>query len=162
MIAVAEGAGQHLFNECNGSCDASGNKHYQDIGIFLRDKICEYFKQENIPISLKYIDPSYLIRSVPANTADRLLSDQMARYAVHAAMAGNTDVTDRHVEQRLRPRADLHRHPREETDGAHRRTLDQRAPLHRPTPLALGPRPGQRQTKTTKPTPPKSPNTNSR
>jgi 6-phosphofructokinase 1 len=43
-------------------------------------------------ITLKYIDPSYLIRSVPANTADRLLSDQMARYGVHAAMAGNTDM----------------------------------------------------------------------
>jgi 6-phosphofructokinase 1 len=92
VIAVAEGAGQHLFQERNGNCDASGNKQYQDIGVFLRDKIGEYFRQENIPISLKYIDPSYLIRSVPANTADRLLSDQMARSAVHAAMAGNTDV----------------------------------------------------------------------
>ena len=67
-------------------------RQYQDIGIFLRDKICEYFEGEKIPISLKYIDPSYLIRSVPANTADRILSDQMARYAVHSAMAGNTDV----------------------------------------------------------------------
>jgi 6-phosphofructokinase 1 len=92
VIAVAEGAGQHLFQEQNGACDASGNRQYQDIGIFLRDRICEYFKHENLPISLKYIDPSYLIRSVPANTADRLLSDQMARSAVHAAMAGNTDV----------------------------------------------------------------------
>lgn len=92
VIAVAEGAGQHLFKGSNGSCDASGNRQYQDIGIFLRDKICEYFHRENVPISLKYIDPSYLIRSVPANTADRLLSDQMARYAVHSAMAGNTDV----------------------------------------------------------------------
>ena len=92
MIAVAEGAGQHLFAEQNGECDASGNRQYQDIGVFLRDKICKYFKQENVPIALKYIDPSYLIRSVPANTADRLLSDQMARYAVHSAMAGNTDV----------------------------------------------------------------------
>jgi 6-phosphofructokinase 1 len=92
VIAVAEGAGQHFFTEQNGSCDASGNRQYQDIGIYLRDKISAYFKQENIPISLKYIDPSYLIRSVHANTADRLLSDQMARYAVHSAMAGNTDV----------------------------------------------------------------------
>ncbi len=92
VIAVAEGAGQHLFAEQNGDCDASGNRQYQDIGVFLRDKICNYFKQENVPIALKYIDPSYLIRSVPANTADRLLSDQMARYAVHSAMAGNTDV----------------------------------------------------------------------
>ena len=92
VIAVAEGAGQHLFASQNGNCDASGNKQFQDIGVFLRDKITEYFRAENIPISLKYIDPSYLIRSVPANTADRLLSDQMARYAAHSAMAGNTDV----------------------------------------------------------------------
>jgi 6-phosphofructokinase 1 len=92
VIAVAEGAGQHLFQGSNGACDASGNKQYQDIGTFLRDRICEYFKDENVPISLKYIDPSYIIRSVPANTADRLLSDQMARHAAHAAMAGNTDV----------------------------------------------------------------------
>lgn len=92
VIAVAEGAGQHLFKESNGQCDASGNRQYQDIGLFLRDKICDFFKEEKIPISLKYIDPSYIIRSVPANTADRLLSDQMARYAAHSAMAGNTDV----------------------------------------------------------------------
>jgi 6-phosphofructokinase 1 len=92
VIAVAEGAGQHLFAGGKDSCDASGNKHYQDIGVYLRDKICDYFRDENIPISLKYIDPSYLIRSVPANTADRILSDQMARYAVHSAIAGNTDV----------------------------------------------------------------------
>ncbi len=92
VIAVAEGAGQHLFESGKDSCDASGNKHYQDIGAHLRDTICDYFRGEQIPISLKYIDPSYLIRSVPANTADRILSDQMARYAVHSAMAGNTDV----------------------------------------------------------------------
>jgi 6-phosphofructokinase 1 len=92
VIAVAEGAGQHLFDENNGACDASGNRQYHDIGLYLRDRITAHFKQENIPIALKYIDPSYLIRSVPANTADRLLSDQMARYAAHSAMAGNTDV----------------------------------------------------------------------
>ncbi len=44
------------------------------------------------PISLKYLDPSYLIRSIPANAWDMFLSDQMARHAVHAAMAGKTDV----------------------------------------------------------------------
>jgi 6-phosphofructokinase 1 len=92
VIAVAEGAGQHLFSAQSSNCDASGNRQFQDIGTYLRDKITEYFRAENIPISLKYIDPSYLIRSVPANTADRLLSDQMARYAAHSAMAGNTDV----------------------------------------------------------------------
>lgn len=91
VIAVAEGAGQHLCG-ANREKDDSGNPRYGDIGLFLKDKICDYFRNEGVPVSLKYIDPSYLIRSVPANTADRLLSDQMARYGVHAAMAGNTDM----------------------------------------------------------------------
>jgi 6-phosphofructokinase 1 len=41
---------------------------------------------------VKYIDPSYAIRSVPANAWDRILSDRMARMACHAAMAGKTNV----------------------------------------------------------------------
>ena len=45
-----------------------------------------------IEINLKYIDPSYTIRSVPASALDRTLTDRMARNAVHAAMAGKTDV----------------------------------------------------------------------
>lgn len=92
VVAVAEGAGQHLFDERTDACDASGNRGHHDIGLFLRDQIRSYFHQEGVSVGLRYIDPSYLIRSVPANTADRLLSDQMARYAVHSAMAGNTDV----------------------------------------------------------------------
>ncbi|MCA9234057.1 MAG: ATP-dependent 6-phosphofructokinase [Planctomycetales bacterium] len=91
VIAVAEGAGQTLCGAAGGS-DASGNRGYGDIGTFLKERITTYFREEGMDVSLKYIDPSYLIRSVPANTADRLLSDQMARYGVHAAMAGNTDV----------------------------------------------------------------------
>ena len=93
LISVAEGAGQSL---CGGDdqrgTDASGNRAYGDVGLFLRSEINAYFKNEGMDVALKYIDPSYLIRSVPANTADRLLSDQMARYGVHAAMAGNTDM----------------------------------------------------------------------
>jgi 6-phosphofructokinase 1 len=92
VVAVAEGAGQHLFDQRTDACDASGNRRYHDIGLYLRDQISSYFHEEGVPIALRYMDPSYLIRSVPANTADRLLSDQMARYAVHSAMAGNTDV----------------------------------------------------------------------
>jgi 6-phosphofructokinase 1 len=91
-VAVAEGAGQHLCGENVNGQDQSGNRHYGDIGVYLKEQICKYFREEGIDVSLKYIDPSYMIRSVPANTADRLLSDQMARYGVHAAMAGNTDV----------------------------------------------------------------------
>ena len=92
VIVVAEGAGQHLFGEENRQRDASGNLLHQDIGTFLRDKINDYFKQQELPVTLKYLDPSYHIRSVPANVYDRFLCDQMARNAVHAAMAGKTGV----------------------------------------------------------------------
>jgi 6-phosphofructokinase 1 len=92
LIVVAEGAGQHLFPQVPARADASGNPVHEDIGRFLRDRIEEYFAKRGIPISLKYLDPSYLIRSVPANGWDMYLSDQMARHAVHAAMAGKTDV----------------------------------------------------------------------
>jgi 6-phosphofructokinase 1 len=92
VIVVAEGAGQHLFGDTQQRRDASGNLLHQDIGVFLRDKIQEYFAQRKLPIALKYFDPSYHIRSVPASTYDRFLCDQMARSAVHAAMAGKTGV----------------------------------------------------------------------
>ena len=92
VIVVAEGAGQHLFSCESGECDASGNQKLLDIGIFLRDKISQHFKAAGIPINIKYIDPSYIIRSVPANSDDSLLCDAMARHAVHAALAGKTDV----------------------------------------------------------------------
>jgi 6-phosphofructokinase 1 len=92
VIVAAEGAGQHLFACESGECDASGNRRLQDIGVFLCDRIAQYFKAAGIAINMKYIDPSYIIRSVPANSDDSLLCDAMARHAVHAAMAGKTDV----------------------------------------------------------------------
>lgn len=92
LIVVAEGAGQHLFAERARPTDASGNPLHEDIGLFLRDRILEHFASRKIPVTLKYLDPSYLIRGVPANAWDMFLSDQMARYAVHAAMSGKTDV----------------------------------------------------------------------
>ena len=92
VIVVAEGAGQHLMPRDKVECDASGNVKHQDIGVFLRERIGGYFAGQNIPINLRYFDPSYYIRSVPANTEDALLCDQLARYAVHAAMAGKTDL----------------------------------------------------------------------
>jgi 6-phosphofructokinase 1 len=92
LVVVAEGAGQNLLNRDENRRDASGNVLHEDIGLFLRDSIQAHFRSRGIPINLKYIDPSYYIRSVPANSGDRILSDQMARMAVHAAMAGKTDV----------------------------------------------------------------------
>ncbi len=90
VIVVAEGAGQHLFEASEQRRDASGNILHQDIGLLLREKILEYFAARDIRVELKYIDPSYYIRSIPANVYDRFLADQMARHAVHAAMAGKT------------------------------------------------------------------------
>ncbi|MEM8605467.1 MAG: ATP-dependent 6-phosphofructokinase [Myxococcota bacterium] len=91
LVVVAEGAGQHLFRDEQMDRDASGNPRYRDIGIYLRDRIHRHFESRGLELNLKYIDPSYAIRSVPANAWDRILSDRMARAAVHAAMAGKTD-----------------------------------------------------------------------
>ncbi|MHA3771501.1 ATP-dependent 6-phosphofructokinase [Verrucomicrobiota bacterium sgz303538] len=92
VIAVAEGAGQELLEACTNERDASGNVKLRDIGPFLREKISAFFKAEGIPIVMRYFDPSYQIRSRPANCEDSLLCDLFARHAVHAAMAGKTGV----------------------------------------------------------------------
>jgi 6-phosphofructokinase 1 len=89
LVVVAEGAGQDLLASTQGS-DASGNAKLQDIGPFLRERIEQYFQAEQIPVTLRYFDPSYLIRSVPADAEDSILCDFFARNAVHAAMAGKT------------------------------------------------------------------------
>jgi 6-phosphofructokinase 1 len=91
VIAVAEGAGQNLFAGRKQK-DVSGNVLHNDIGTFLKERIAEYFRERKIPINLKYIDPSYIIRSVPTNSEDCFLCDQYARNATHAAMAGKTDM----------------------------------------------------------------------
>jgi 6-phosphofructokinase 1 len=91
VIVVAEGAGQAFFEGAAGT-DASGNKLHHDIGLFLKGQMETYLKQQNVPVSVKYFDPSYIIRSVPANSEDALLCDQFARMAAHAAMAGKTNL----------------------------------------------------------------------
>jgi 6-phosphofructokinase 1 len=92
LIAVAEGAGQALMAGSTDACDASGNKRAQDVGTFLRDRICAYFDERHIEVNLKYIDPSYTLRSVLPNANDSIYCDNLSRYAVHAAMAGKTDL----------------------------------------------------------------------
>ena len=90
VIIVAEGAGQNLFDEQDTKYDPSGNIVLKDIGLFLKDKISQWFKAKDIPISLKYIDPSYMIRSLPANSNDSVFCGFLGREAVHAGMAGKT------------------------------------------------------------------------
>lgn len=92
VIAVAEGAGQDLLKVDTAARDASGNVKLKDIGPFLREKIEVFFKAEGIPVVIRYFDPSYQVRSRPANSEDALLCDLFARHAVHAAMAGKTGV----------------------------------------------------------------------
>lgn len=92
VIVVAEGAGQDLIPCGEIHRDASGNAKPRDIGPFLRDRILQHFAAEGISTTVRYFDPSYIIRSVPANTDDCLVCDRLARNAVHAAMAGKTDV----------------------------------------------------------------------
>ena len=91
VIVVAEGAGQHLFEDTGSEKDASGNIIHKDIGVYLKEKITEEFKNKKFPHSIKYIDPSYIIRSIPANANDSKFCNLLAQNAVHAALAGKTD-----------------------------------------------------------------------
>ena len=91
VVLVAEGAGQDLLDTPE-AYDASGNRVLGDIGLFLRERIKAYFKEAGIPMSLKYIDPSYMIRSVPANAFDSAFCLQLGHHAVHAAMSGRTNM----------------------------------------------------------------------
>ncbi|MBV9947846.1 MAG: ATP-dependent 6-phosphofructokinase [Myxococcales bacterium] len=94
VIVVAEGAGQELCEGAGAESrrDASGNVRLADIGTLLRDRITSHFRQKRVDVTLKYIDPSYHIRSVPASPTDSVYCWNMARNAVHAAMAGNTEL----------------------------------------------------------------------
>ncbi len=92
LIALAEGAGQHIIGT-SGETDASGNKKFNDVGQFMRYDITKHFKDKfDTEINVRYISPSYVIRSVPANSQDKIFCADLARYAVDAAMAGKTDM----------------------------------------------------------------------
>jgi 6-phosphofructokinase 1 len=101
LIVVAEGAGQHLFTDMELGTDASGNRRYGDIGHFLRDRIKQHFLDLGKPVEVKYINPSYIVRGVPVNSEDSILCDQLARDAVHAAMAGKTSCQVSYLNSRV-------------------------------------------------------------
>jgi len=95
VVVVAEGAGQQLFGEDDegaSATDPSGNARLKDIGVLLRDRIGEYLRLMGVSCTLKYIDPSYLIRSAPATASDSLFAGILGQMAVHAGMAGKTAV----------------------------------------------------------------------
>jgi 6-phosphofructokinase 1 len=91
VIVVAEGAGQEFFEKAENLKDASGNIMHKDIGIYLKEKISEEFKTKKFSHSIKYIDPSYIIRSAPANANDSKFCNLLAQNAVHGALSGKTD-----------------------------------------------------------------------
>jgi 6-phosphofructokinase 1 len=91
VIVAGEGAGQKLMSE-TGEKDASGNIRLEDIGLFLKDRINAYFKEVGTKVELKYIDPSYTIRSLPANPRDSAFCLLLGHNAVHAGMAGRTNM----------------------------------------------------------------------
>lgn len=92
VIVVAEGAGQYFFSGQEQKKDASGNVKLGDIGQYLRDRISAHFAQKGMATTVKYIDPSYMIRAAPANPFDQLHCARFAQNAVHAAMAGKTNL----------------------------------------------------------------------
>ena len=97
VIVVAEGAGQELLDADavpagSAKTDASGNKRLTDVGPWLRDRIGGHFKSIGVELNLKYIDPSYQIRSVPANPHDSVYCVRLAHNAVHAAISGRTEI----------------------------------------------------------------------
>ncbi|MBA4322094.1 MAG: diphosphate--fructose-6-phosphate 1-phosphotransferase [Odoribacter sp.] len=91
VVVVAEGAGQEFFEKTEQVKDISGNIKHKDIGVYLKEKISEEFTTKKFPFSIRYIDPSYIIRSSPANANDSKFCNLLAQNAVHAAMSGKTD-----------------------------------------------------------------------
>lgn len=91
VVVVAEGAGQDILTS-TGSTDPSGNARLGDIGLHLKDALVRHFAEAGQPLTLKYIDPGYLIRSVPADPHDAVYCLRLAQTAAHAGMAGRTDV----------------------------------------------------------------------
>ncbi len=91
VIVVGEGAGQELM-QATGRTDASGNIKLGDIGVFLKEQITSHFKNLGMDVTLKYIDPSYTIRSMPANPHDSVFCLLLGYNAVHAGMAGRTSM----------------------------------------------------------------------
>jgi 6-phosphofructokinase 1 len=100
-IVVAEGAGQNLFEGGKVEFDASGNRKLNDIGRFLKDRIVAEFKSNGIETTLKYIDPSYMVRALSTTADDAVFCAHLGQNAVHAAMAGKTGVMVGYAQERF-------------------------------------------------------------
>jgi 6-phosphofructokinase 1 len=93
VIVVAEGVGKQITaTDGVQKKDASGNVIREDIGLILKERITQYFAEKNKPVSLKYIDPSYMIRSLPTDSNDAAFCVLLGQNAVHAGMSGRTNM----------------------------------------------------------------------
>jgi 6-phosphofructokinase 1 len=93
VVVVAEGVGQELLNAGKpAERDASGNVKLADVGVFLRDAIARWLAAHGKPVTIRYFDPTYLIRSMPANPMDAQYCLTLGQHAVHAGMAGRTNM----------------------------------------------------------------------
>ncbi|KAH0865836.1 hypothetical protein HID58_083047 [Brassica napus] len=92
VICVAEGAGQNLLEKTNAK-DASGNTILGDFGVHIQQETKKYFKEVSMPVDVKYIDPTYMIRAVRANASDGILCTVLGQNAVHGAFAGYSGIT---------------------------------------------------------------------
>eukprot|EP00933_Yihiella_yeosuensis_P060980 TRINITY_DN63796_c0_g1_i1.p1 TRINITY_DN63796_c0_g1~~TRINITY_DN63796_c0_g1_i1.p1 ORF type:complete len:1621 (+),score=362.08 TRINITY_DN63796_c0_g1_i1:388-4863(+) len=99
VIVVAEGCGDTMLKS-SGGCDAGGNKKLADVGPWFKDQLLSYFKRMQQPLTVKYIDPTYTIRAVPANANDSVYCTILASHAVHVAMAGYTGCVVGKVDER--------------------------------------------------------------
>jgi 6-phosphofructokinase 1 len=99
VIVVAEGAGQNVSEDSKVVTDASGNILHEDIGLILKERIKKYFQVRQKPLSLKYIDPSYMIRSLPADSNDSAFCLMLGQNAVHAGMSGRTNMVIGYLNQ---------------------------------------------------------------
>ena len=102
VIVIAEGVEQDVPNRMDvRAYDASGNRRLDDVGVFLRDRIARHFTARGQDVTIKYIDPSYTIRSLPANAFDAEFCLFLGQHAAHAGMAGKTDVVVGYWNQRF-------------------------------------------------------------
>jgi len=93
VVVVAEGTGQDIAGRGKpDTLDKSGNVKLHDIGLFLRDEITRHLAARKKDVVIRYIDPSYIIRSMPANPMDAQYCLTLGQHAVHAGMAGRTNM----------------------------------------------------------------------
>ncbi|XP_073272049.1 ATP-dependent 6-phosphofructokinase 2-like [Primulina huaijiensis] len=98
VLVVAEGAGQDVIPKTGDQShvqekDESGNPVFLDVGGWLKSELKNWWSRDHPKelITIKYIDPTYMIRAVPANATDNLYCTLLAHSAIHGAMAGYTE-----------------------------------------------------------------------